>query len=486
MPTHSSSGDRRAHAAVVAPLEEIADRPQIVLRGERGGCAGRPRARAPAIRWPPIRPTTTRRGRRDSRARSRRSSSRRRCSPPGTSRTAGPDRARGRRRRSRSTPASARAAHTPSAICASEYDDDDREVGHARLREVVHAPRGLTTLQRLGTTLGPCSSDRVLAAVDALADEAVAFTSELIRIPTVNPPGEDYEDCARFIGDTLADVRVRRRVSRRRGTARAHRTASAHQRRRHAARRGARGPLVHLNGHFDVVPAGDGWTVDPFGGVVRDGRIYGPRRLRHEGGHRRGGVRRRSDPRAPASSCRARSRSAARWTKRAAASPASRGSREHGRIAQGPDRLRDHPRAAQRRSHLHRPSRRLLVRGDDARADRPRQHAVPRRQRDRRTWAGCSSAIRDELHAGAARRDARRCRSCRRARATRRINVNGIEGGQPVDGIQTPCVADRCRAVFDRRFLIEEGFDATKRGDRRAARRASPRRARRPLRRCAT
>jgi succinyl-diaminopimelate desuccinylase len=43
------------------------------------------------------------------------------------------------------------------------------------------------------------------------------------------------------------------------------------------------------------------------------------------------------------------------------------------------------------------------------------------------------------------------------------INVNGIEGGQPVDGIQTPCVADLCRAVFDRRFLLEEGFDATRR-----------------------
>jgi succinyl-diaminopimelate desuccinylase len=42
------------------------------------------------------------------------------------------------------------------------------------------------------------------------------------------------------------------------------------------------------------------------------------------------------------------------------------------------------------------------------------------------------------------------------------INVNGIDGGQPIDGIQTPCVADLCRAVFDRRFLIEEGFEATK------------------------
>jgi succinyl-diaminopimelate desuccinylase len=42
------------------------------------------------------------------------------------------------------------------------------------------------------------------------------------------------------------------------------------------------------------------------------------------------------------------------------------------------------------------------------------------------------------------------------------MNTNGIEGGQPVDGIQTPCVADCCRAVFDRRFLLEEGFEATK------------------------
>jgi succinyl-diaminopimelate desuccinylase len=42
------------------------------------------------------------------------------------------------------------------------------------------------------------------------------------------------------------------------------------------------------------------------------------------------------------------------------------------------------------------------------------------------------------------------------------ININGIDGGQPVGGIQTPCVADVCRAVFDRRFLLEEGFEATK------------------------
>ena len=43
------------------------------------------------------------------------------------------------------------------------------------------------------------------------------------------------------------------------------------------------------------------------------------------------------------------------------------------------------------------------------------------------------------------------------------INVNAISGGQPIDAQQTPCVADVCRAVFDRRFLLEEPFDDVRR-----------------------
>ncbi|WP_406056896.1 M20 family metallopeptidase [Kribbella sp. NBC_00889] len=38
---------------------------------------------------------------------------------------------------------------------------------------------------------------------------------------------------------------------------------------------GGNDPGVLLLGHTDVVPIGDGWTTDPFGGEVRDGRIYG-------------------------------------------------------------------------------------------------------------------------------------------------------------------------------------------------------------------
>src|SRR5262249_51118554 len=42
------------------------------------------------------------------------------------------------------------------------------------------------------------------------------------------------------------------------------------------------------------------------------------------------------------------------------------------------------------------------------------------------------------------------------------INVNGVEGGQHVDGVQTPSVADSCGAVFDRRFRFEETFEGVK------------------------
>ena len=40
--------------------------------------------------------------------------------------------------------------------------------------------------------------DRVVSEVDRAADEIVRFTVDLVRIPTINPPGEAYEPCARM------------------------------------------------------------------------------------------------------------------------------------------------------------------------------------------------------------------------------------------------------------------------------------------------
>ncbi len=116
-------------------------------------------------------------------------------------------------------------------------------------------------------------TDRVLREVDRASDEIVAFTQDLVRIPTVNPPGDEYAACAQFLGDDLRrrgfDVELLPAEGRPEHTVRHPRINVV------GARRGGTGPVVHLNGHLDVVPPGDGWTVDPFAGIVRDRKIYG-------------------------------------------------------------------------------------------------------------------------------------------------------------------------------------------------------------------
>jgi len=115
---------------------------------------------------------------------------------------------------------------------------------------------------------------RVLREVGALADELVAFTTDLVRVPTVNPPGEGYVDCARLLGERLE--RCRFEVEYHPAEGRPEHTRAHPRLNVVGTRRGSGpGPVLHLNGHMDVVPPGDGWTVEPFGGAVRDGRVWG-------------------------------------------------------------------------------------------------------------------------------------------------------------------------------------------------------------------
>ncbi|MCB2102443.1 MAG: acetylornithine deacetylase/succinyl-diaminopimelate desuccinylase family protein [Rhodobacterales bacterium] len=115
---------------------------------------------------------------------------------------------------------------------------------------------------------------RLFARIDDRTDAIVDLTRDLVRIPTVNPPGEAYGDCARLLGDRLA----------RRGFAVEYLRAEGgladsdrYPRINVVARREGTGPgpCVHFNGHIDVVEAGRGWTEDPFAATVRDGRVYG-------------------------------------------------------------------------------------------------------------------------------------------------------------------------------------------------------------------
>ena len=115
---------------------------------------------------------------------------------------------------------------------------------------------------------------RLFARIDAARDDLVALTQALIRFPTINPPGDAYEACARFLGERLAaggaDVEYVRGLGEPDDT-------DLHPRINVIGRfEGAvPGPTVHFNGHIDVVEAGLGWTVPPFEGLVRDGKVYG-------------------------------------------------------------------------------------------------------------------------------------------------------------------------------------------------------------------
>jgi succinyl-diaminopimelate desuccinylase len=98
--------------------------------------------------------------------------------------------------------------------------------------------------------------------------------AELIRFQTVNPPGDFYEPCARFLGARLEAVGFATQYIRAKG---APGDTDAFPRINVIARRegGKPGPTVHFNSHIDVVEAGDDWTMDPFAGIIRDGRVYG-------------------------------------------------------------------------------------------------------------------------------------------------------------------------------------------------------------------
>src|SRR3984885_11284026 len=111
-------------------------------------------------------------------------------------------------------------------------------------------------------------------AIDARRDELVELTRELIRFPTVNPPGEGYRPCAEFIGERLRARGFAVDYVRAEGTPGA---AERYPRISVVARRPGKspGPCVHFNSHIDVVQSGGGWTLDPFAAVVKDGRVYG-------------------------------------------------------------------------------------------------------------------------------------------------------------------------------------------------------------------
>ncbi len=111
------------------------------------------------------------------------------------------------------------------------------------------------------------------AWVDAHFDEEVRFLQALVQVPTDTPPGNNAPHAERtaelLAGMGLAAERhaVPAELVQAQGM---QSITNLIVRRRFGA-----GPVVALNAHGDVVPPGEGWLHDPYGGEVADGRLYG-------------------------------------------------------------------------------------------------------------------------------------------------------------------------------------------------------------------
>ncbi len=115
---------------------------------------------------------------------------------------------------------------------------------------------------------------RLAAEIDARRDDLIALTQDLIRIPTVNPPGDNYREICDYLARRLSKGGYHVELIRADGKPG---DSDEHPRWNVVARREGkgRGDTVHFNSHHDVVEVGRGWTFDPFGGELRDGRLYG-------------------------------------------------------------------------------------------------------------------------------------------------------------------------------------------------------------------
>ena len=300
--------------------------------------------------------------------------------------------------------------------------------------------------------------DRTVEEVERATEEIVQLTADLVRIPTVNPPGAEYDTCARFLGEFLS----------RRAFEVEYITADglAEHTVRHprvnviGTKQGARaGRGIHLNGHIDVVPPGEGWTLDPFAGIVRDGRVYG-----------RGVCDMKAGIAAAVFAAEAIARAGIDLPGTLEISGTV--DEESGGFA-GVAHLAKIQRLEKSRTAFviipeplnvdricigHRGVYwfELTAKGRIAHGSIP-FHGISAID----AMGEVLASIRRELEPALGTRITAMPVVPDGARHAT-ININGVEGGQRVDGIQTPCVADRCRAVFDRRFLIEEGFAAAK------------------------
>ena len=300
--------------------------------------------------------------------------------------------------------------------------------------------------------------DRVVREVERLADEMVGFTRALVRIPTVNPPGDNYVECAELIARQLESFGYS--VERLPAEGMPEHSQRYPRINVVGVRRGrGAGPTLHFNGHYDVVPAESGWTSAPFGAELRDGRIYG-----------RGTCDQKAGLAASIFAVEAIHRAGVGLTgsveQSATVDEESGGFAgvawlcDRGRIARSQQDyvVITEPLDPERVCIGHRGVYwfELTTIGRVGHGSMPGLAVNAAEQ-----MARLVTALEDQLNARLALRTTRAPVEPPQAR-TPSLNLNSIHAGQALGGWQTPAVPDRCTAIFDRRFVHEEQFDAVR------------------------
>ena len=115
---------------------------------------------------------------------------------------------------------------------------------------------------------------RLCDKIEDKKDSMIELTQDLIKIPTLNPPGENYREICEYLDTRLSRAGFATELIRAKD---APGDSDQYPRWNIVARREGQkdGECVHFNSHTDVVEVGSGWTFDPFGGQLYDGKIYG-------------------------------------------------------------------------------------------------------------------------------------------------------------------------------------------------------------------
>ena len=111
------------------------------------------------------------------------------------------------------------------------------------------------------------------AWIDARFGDETRFLQALVQVPTDTPPGANAPHAERTAGllEALGLAVERHPVP----AALVQAQGMASITNLVARRRFGEGPTIALNAHGDVVPPGEGWSHDPYGGEIEDGKLYG-------------------------------------------------------------------------------------------------------------------------------------------------------------------------------------------------------------------